>query len=171
MSDDKKGMLRHVDILGRVVIPREVRKALRINYGDLMEFCACSNQQVVMRKFHLIREISDLADSLIKLARLGRSCDIYILDTEKIVCKNGDKKIPEGDINKEVIEILNNRESKELSNFALVDNEFIKNAYVFPIISGGDLIGGVIVSDAVINEDIIKVTKEIANFLSSYFSE
>ena len=87
MADDKKGMLRHVDVLGRVVIPREVRKALRINYGDLMEFCACSNQQVVMRKFHLIREIADLAISLVSLAQIGRQCDIYIMDTEKVVCK------------------------------------------------------------------------------------
>ena len=106
MADDKKGMLRHVDVLGRVVIPREVRKALHINYGDLMEFCACSNQQVIIRKYHLIREISSLADSLIRVVRLGRDCDIFVIDMEQVVCKNGEKNITQSKLNNEVIEIL-----------------------------------------------------------------
>lgn len=174
MADDKKGMLRHVDVLGRVVIPREVRKALHINYGDLMEFCACSNQQVVIRKYHLIREISGLADSLIRVVRLGRNCDIFVIDMEQIVCKNGEKNIPQSKLNNEVIDILQNRNLKEITettNFALADGVSLKGSTLInPIISGGDLLGGVVVNAASLTDDLRDVCKELTNFFSNYFN-
>lgn len=171
MSDDKKGMLRHVDVLGRVVIPREVRKTLRINYGDLMEFCACSNQQVVMRKFHLIREIAGLANSIVNVAIMGRDCEVLVVDTEKVVCFNNKKELPSKDITQELVDILNSRKSVIKQNeFKVTDDCVLHNeCCIQPIISGGDLLGGVIVSAkgdiAVYNE----IAKAIANFLSEYF--
>ncbi len=171
MADDKKGMLRHVDVLGRVVIPREVRKAMRINYGDLMEFYACSNQQVIMRKFHLLREITDLINSLIRVVRLGRDCDIFVLDTEKVVCKNGEKDVPSGNLNKNITDILNNRNEKIiLETLNLTDDLILnKQSIIIPIIAGGDLLGGVIVNADNV-ENFKAIGKEIANFLSEYFS-
>ena len=171
MADDKKGMLRHVDVLGRVVIPREVRKALRINYGDLMEFCACSNQQVVMRKFHLIREIADLAISLVSLAQIGRQCDIYIMDTEKVVCKNTRKQTTQNELVKDMINLLNNRKEQALKEIYVTETQKINNGYFLPIISRGDLIGGVLISGETLGDDLIQVGKGLTKFLSDYFDE
>ena len=175
MADDKKGMLRHVDVLGRVVIPREVRKALRINYGDLMEFCACSNQQVIIRKFHLMDEISDLANSLVRVVRLGRNCDVYILDTEKVVCKNGDKNINKPKLSANILEALQNRNEQILENLKntnLAEGEKIRGeAIICPILSGGDLLGGVVVVSSKITDDLRSVCQELTNFFSTYFNE
>lgn len=174
MADDKKGMLRHVDVLGRVVIPREVRKALHINYGDLMEFCACSNQQVIIRKYHLIREISNLADSLIRVVRLGRDCDIYVIDMEQIVCKNGEKNVTQSKLTNEVVEILQNRNQKEFADtndFVLADGVTLKgNTLISPIISGGDLLGGVVVNANLLTDDLREVSRELTDFFSNYFN-
>lgn len=171
MADDKKGMLRHVDVLGRVVIPREVRKALRINYGDLMEFCACSNQQVVMRKFHLIREIAGLANSIVNVAIMGRDCEVLVVDTEKVVCFNNKKELPSKDITQELVDILNSRKSVIKQNEFKVTDDFVlhNDSCVQPIISGGDLLGGVIVSAKGDIEVYNEIAKAIANFLAEYF--
>ncbi len=171
MADDKKGMLRHVDVLGRVVIPREVRKAMRINYGDLMEFYACSNQQVIMRKYHLLREITDLVNSLIKVVRVGRDCDIYVLDTEKLISKNGDKEIPTGALSKSIIEIMNNRSEKIITTSLNLTDSFMleKQSVIIPILSSGDLLGSVLVNADDI-ERYLEIAREVANFLSEYFS-
>ena len=172
MADDKKGMLRHVDILGRVVIPREVRKALRISYGDLMEFSACSDKQVVMRKFHLIREIASLADSIVKVAIKGRNCEILVVDTEKVVCLNGQKDLRTDDIPAELVEILNARMPVEKQGgFKITQNYALQNkSIIYPIVSGGDLLGGVILTS---QEEITEVYKDIAkticDFLAEYF--
>ena len=171
-SDDKKGMLRHVDILGRVVIPREVRKALHINYGDLMEFSACSDKQVVMRKFHLIREIAGLADSIVKVALLGRNCEILVIDTEKVVCRNGKKDLPQGDVTPELQEILNNREAVDRqSGFQVTtDLKLEKDCFIQSIVSGGDLLGGVIIANNDgISETHRDIADAIANFIADYF--
>lgn len=172
MADEKKGMLRHVDVLGRVVIPREVRKALRINYGDLMEFSACSNQQVVMRKFHLIREIAPLADSIVKVAIAGRNCQIFVLDTEKVVCKNGKKDLPEGNLTQELQNILNNREAVDKTEKFNLTTDYIleEDCFIQPIVSGGDLLGGVIISSPDgIGESYRDIANNIADFLADYF--
>lgn len=169
MSDDKKGMLRHVDVLGRVVIPREVRKALRINYGDLMEFCACSNKQVVMRKFHLIREIVPLASQIVKIAKVNNDCDIAILDTEKVVCYNGETQDDFGIIYDEIRSLIENRQPQVLNNTTLSAVIEIAGECAFqPILCDGDVLGAVVVRAEEI-EDSQRLSRLIAEFLANYF--
>ncbi len=171
MADDKKGMLRHVDMLGRVVIPREVRKAMRINYGDLMEFCACSNQQVIMRKFHLIQEIGDVACEIIKLVKINNKCEIYIVDTEQLISKNGEKAKQNELISPELQTILEKRKEVEkvekvkITDTISIDTEI----FIQPIIANGDLMGGVIVMSKNLTELNKKLAKSISNFLINYF--
>ena len=167
MADEKKGMLRHVDILGRVVIPREVRKALRINYGDLMEFSALSNKQVVMRKFHLINEISGLFNVVVNLARLKKDIDIIIVDTERVVCFNGERQIPKGELGEDVLNIIRAREEKVLDKEFKITSDFAlrKESLILPIISGGDVLGGII-----IDKEEKEMADLIANFVIEYFA-
>ena len=171
MSDDKKGMLRHVDVLGRVVIPREVRKAMRINYGDLMEFCACNNKQVVMRKFHLIREIVPLASQIVKVARISSECDIAILDTEKVICWNGETSGDFGSILDNVRQMIDDRKTKLVSDIKLSPQKTVSGESVFqPILCDGDVLGAVVVKS--VNTDQSKsLANLIAEFLASYFGE
>ncbi len=171
MSDDKKGMLRHVDVLGRVVIPREVRKALRINYGDLMEFCACSNKQVVMRKFHLIREIVPLASHIVKVARVGNECDIAILDTEKVVCWNGETSSDFGSISNDIRQMIDDRKTKLASDIKLSPRKSMNGECVFqPILCDGDVLGAVVVKSVDIDKSK-SLANLIAEFLANYFGE
>ena len=172
MSDDKKGMLRHVDVLGRVVIPREVRKALRINYGDLMEFCACSDKQVIMRKFHIIGEIVPLCTHLIQVARLALPCDIIIIDTEKVVAFNTDVNIQYGDILDDVRLKLESRKEQKLDNLVLTNKLTLDGTIIFlPVLCDGDILGGVIVRADVDDSRLNDIAKSISEFLSQYFRE
>lgn len=170
MSDDKKGMLRHVDVLGRVVIPREVRKALRIGYGDLMEFCACSDKQVIMRKFHLIDEIAPLAVQLIDLARLNLDCEIIIIDTEKVVCYNDQINKDLGRITDDIRSLLDNRKSVVMQNLVLTDKLTLASESVLvPVVCDGDILGGVVVNSPERDGKREKIASLVAEFLSQYF--
>ena len=171
MADDKKGMLRHVDMLGRVVIPREVRKALRINYGDLMEFCACSNQQVVMRKFHLVQEIGDVACEIVKLAKFNSKCEIYITNLEQLISNNGKKLNLNENISSDLQKILEKRKEVEITeNLKITDTITISSySFVQPIIANGDLMGGVVVASENLNERDKELATSLAEFLINYF--
>lgn len=169
MSDDKKGMLRHVDVLGRVVIPREVRKALHINYGDLMEFCTSSNKQVIMRKFHLIREIIPMASQIVHVARVNSKCDIAILDTEKVVCWNGETQGVFGLIDDEIRLKIENRRPQVLNELRISAEIKIAGECVFqPILCDGDVLGAVVVGGADF-EEMQQKGRLIAEFLANYF--
>ena len=58
------GMVRKIDDLGRIVIPKEVRRTLRINKGDPLELFVDTNGNIVFKKYSLIGELSKLIKSL-----------------------------------------------------------------------------------------------------------
>lgn len=171
MADNKKGMLRRVDVLGRVVIPREVRKAMRINYGDLMEFCAGNNKQVVMRKFHMIREIVPLARHIVKVAKVGNECDIAILDSERVVCWNGEISGDFGNCGEEIRELMEARKSLVVADMRLSGKkEMVGESFFQPILCEGDVLGAVVVGSCEIGT-AERLAKLIAEFLANYFAE
>ena len=171
MSDNKKGMLRRVDVLGRVVIPREVRKALKINCGDLMEFCACSNKQVVIRKFHLIREIVPLAKQIVDVARAGNECDIAILDSEKLVCWNGETTGELGTCGDDMRDMMEQRKAQIVEDLRISTKKTVAGKCCFqPILCDGDVLGAVVVG-ATDTATAERLAKLIAEFVASYFAE
>lgn len=171
MADDKKGMLRHVDALGRVVIPREVRKALRINYGDLLEFCACSNKQVVVRKFHIIREIVPQASQIVKIAKINNKCDIAIIDTEKVICWNGETAKDFGAVFDEVRALIEERKPQVVTKLELSSCVKLEGECAFrPILCDGDILGAVVVGGGKIDK-AQEISQLIAEFFANYFSD
>ena len=57
------GIIRRIDDLGRVVIPKEIRKNLRIKEGDNLEIFV-ENEEIIFKKFSMMNKINDLANEL-----------------------------------------------------------------------------------------------------------
>ena len=170
MANEEKGMYRRVDILGRVVIPREVRKSLRINYGDLMEFVVKDNKQVVMQKYELLDDFLPLLVSVIELAKLNNSVNIIITDKEKILCYNN-QIIQESTLSSEFIKILNARKDEKMTNLKLNKEVVLQGeCIVMPILSQGDVLGGVVLQNASITGTHKSIGEQIVNIISNYFS-
>ncbi|MDR2736109.1 MAG: stage V sporulation protein T [Gracilibacteraceae bacterium] len=55
------GIVRRIDDLGRVVIPKEIRRTLRIREGDPLEICVGSEGEVILEKYSPIGELGDYA--------------------------------------------------------------------------------------------------------------
>ena len=79
------GIIRRVDDLGRVVIPKEIRRSLRIREGDPLEIYT-TKDGVCFRKYSLINERALTASvSAVKaLARWGVPAEVYNMDGEPI---------------------------------------------------------------------------------------
>ena len=58
------GIIRRIDALGRIVIPKEMRKSLRIKEGENLEIFVDSNDNIVLKKYSAIKNLEDLAQSL-----------------------------------------------------------------------------------------------------------
>lgn len=147
------GIVRRIDELGRVVIPKEIRRTLRIREGDPLEIFTDHDGEVVLKKYSPIGEISaiakDYTDSLYRT--LGHVA--LICDRDAVVSASGVSKreYAEKALSAEVEQILQTRQQQmlNLSSGAHMipvtsdDRPDIYSAQIItPILSDGEIIGG-----------------------------
>lgn len=83
------GVVRHLDELGRIVIPKEIRKNLRINEGDLVEIFVDEKESVVLRKHTPFKLMEEDSFHLAKTLFDFHKNTILICDEERIVSGYG----------------------------------------------------------------------------------
>ena len=176
------GIVRRIDDLGRVVIPKEIRKTLRIKEGDPLEIFTDKEGEVILKKYSPIGELSEFAteyaDTLAKTT--GHIACITDKDTVIAVSGGAKKEYLEQGISEELERIMDYKEnynSKENNNIAIPitknDNkERQKNSQVvYPIIADGDAIGSVILlakdETTKMSEGEQKVVQSAASFLGT----
>ena len=142
------GVVRRIDDLGRIVIPKEIRRTMRMREGDPLEIFTGSNGEIVFKKFSMIAELSQFAqsyaDSLYRVS--GMQCLIF--DSDNVIACTGQKKkeIIGAAATKEVEDILSSRTSyfrqhsgeKILRPFMRSENCLVGAT---PVIASGDGVG------------------------------
>ncbi len=176
------GVVRRIDDLGRVVIPKEIRKTLRIKEGDPLEIFTDREGQVILKKYSPIGELSEFAAGYAETLSKTTGHIACITDKDTIIAVSGGskKEFLEQDISKELEKLMEDKEiytSKENSDIAMPitknENPERKNSaqIVYPIISNGDTIGTVILMakepKTKMNEAEKKVVQSAASFLGS----
>ena len=146
------GIVRRIDDLGRVVIPKEIRRTLRIREGDPLEIFTDREGEVILKKYSPIGELGALAKQYAESLAQTMNCTVCITDDDQVVAAagTGKKELHEKYISRELEEIINQREqvlagvdSKAFINIAEGVTDYREEA-ICPIISEGDVIGGVV---------------------------
>lgn len=175
------GVVRRIDDLGRIVIPKEIRKVLRIKEGDPIEIFTGREGEVILKKYSPIGELSEFASNYAETLAKTSGHIACITDKDNVIAVSGvsKKEFLEKDISKELEELLDEREiylSNKNNDISLPiiknDNQERKfNAQViYPIISQGDVIGSVVLiskdEKKKMNETEEKLAQSAAGFLS-----
>jgi len=146
------GIVRKIDDLGRIVIPKEIRKGLRIRVGDPLEIFVEKNGEVILKKYapmgDLLKVSEQYAESLFGIS--GYS--VCITDTDSIVAVAGcaKKDYLDKEISEEVLSVLQDRsvwmtkDDKVLKIAKVEGTVKYTSQIISPIISDGDIIGSVI---------------------------
>ena len=176
------GVVRRIDDLGRVVIPKEIRKTLRIKEGDPLEIFTDREGQVILKKYSPIGELSEFATGYAETLAQTTGHIACITDKDTIIAVSGGskKEFLEQDVSQELEKLMEDKEvytSKENSDMAMpitkndTNEKKNKSQIVYPIISNGDTIGTVILmskdSNTKMNEVEKKVAQSAATFLAS----
>ena len=176
------GVVRRIDDLGRVVIPKEIRKTLRIKEGDPQEIFTDREGQVILKKYSPIGELSEFATGYAETLAKTTGHIACITDKDTIIAVSGGskKEFLEQDVSQELEKLMEDKEvytSKENSDMAMpitkndTNEKKNKSQIVYPIISNGDTIGTVILmskdSNTKMNEVEKKVAQSAATFLAS----
>ncbi len=144
------GIVRRIDDLGRVVIPKEIRRTMRIREGDPLEIFTNNNGEVIFKKYSPIGELNESAESLCESLSTATNKTIIIIDRDHCIAANGvyKKDIIDKSITKEIEQMLENRMNftdKSDENIKVIENSELSCGVFVPIISGGDLYGAVVI--------------------------
>ncbi len=146
------GIVRRIDDLGRIVIPKEIRRTLRIRESDPLEIFTDREGEIILKKYSPIGEMSTFAKQYAESLAQVSGHAVLISDRDQYIAVSGGYKQALGKaISKELEEKINNRETmiatKGDRNFISVlsegNEEYVHEA-ISPIICEGDVIGAVV---------------------------
>lgn len=175
------GIVRRIDDLGRIVIPKEIRRTLRIREGDPLEIYTDSDGEVIFKKYSPVGELSSFASAYAEVLSKTSGHPALISDRDHIVAAAGVSKreFLERRITSSTEELIENRQnynSKE-NKFTLhpVEGMDYSAMLLYPIIASGDVTGSVIMlcSDekCVPSEADIKLMQSASSFLGKQMEE
>lgn len=145
------GIVRRIDDLGRIVIPKEIRRTLRIRETDPMEIYTDMDGQIVLKKYSPMGDISEFAGEYAESMAQNTGMTIAITDRDQVIAAAGNEKrsIQGKHITQELNIVMDERKSVTASAGepafvdVVADYECQQEA-VSPIICAGDVLGTVI---------------------------
>lgn len=146
------GITRKIDELGRIVIPKEIRRNLGIRDGESLEIFT-DEDSIILKKHSQMEKFEDLGAKLGEIIKAIFKVDVIITDREKVIVATNDKDLVDKKINNDLIYLIDNREELiEKENKILdLDNISVSGKLsMVPIIASIDSLGLVII---VANDD------------------
>ncbi len=171
------GVVRRIDDLGRIVIPKEIRRTLRIRDGESLEIFV-DKEMITLKKYSSMDDMMEIAKTLSETISSTIKKNIFITDRDRFIVATGEeKKYLSKSISRFLEQQMNDREiriEKNLHSLELVDGKKEEYAYIIhPINVKGDVVGLVIIlskDEAISNMDE-KIAVVMANFLSKHIEE
>jgi len=155
------GIVRRIDDLGRVVIPKEIRRVLRIQEGDPLEIYTSKDGEVILKKYSPINELSQFAGEYAETASSVLGSTVLVSDTDQIIAVSGGMKK----------DLLDKKIDHELDRLIQSKNRLTEqHRIVVPIISQGDSIGSITIlpkdDDKILGDAELKAAEIGATFLA-----
>jgi AbrB family transcriptional regulator (stage V sporulation protein T) len=170
------GIVRRIDDLGRVVIPKEIRRTMRIREGDPLEIYTDRDGTVIFKKYSQIGELSTFASQYSEVLSKTGGLPVVVCDRNQVVAVSGmpkkdalEKKItPEFDdlLSQRKVFSKTKKEQEYIKPIEGVDRFIVASS---PIMSLGDIAGCIMYvsgdNQSIANESQIKLIQAAAAFL------
>lgn len=169
------GIVRRIDDLGRVVIPKEIRRTLRIREGDPLEIYTDREGEIILKKYSPINDLGEFAQQYAESLFETLGTPTLISDRDEMIAAAGVSKkdylarrltVFSEDIIKDRVSAI---EKLEMSiELVAGQHEQVKSYCIVPIVSNGDPIGAIYVISRAhfIGETEQKTAETAANFLA-----
>ena len=170
------GIVRRIDDLGRVVIPKEIRRTMRIREGDPLEIYTEKDGEVIFKKYSPMGEIGEFAGQICESMYKTADFPAAVCDRDGVIAAagSGRKELLDRHISRELEEIMEGRRAWRSAagdkGIPVTDREDSPRAAIaVPILSEGDVLGCVVFSEradgAKAGESELKMATAVAGFL------
>ena len=176
------GIVRRIDDLGRVVIPKEIRRTMRIREGDPLEIYTDNNGEVIFKKYSPLGELGIFAAQYAEVLYKTGGFPVLVCDRDHVIAVAGipKKELLERRVSGALEDHMEQRkafghtggEAGRLQPVEGVDRFAIAGA---PIIASGDVCGSIMLlaeeSSAVAGDTEVKLISTAAAFLGKQMEE
>lgn len=169
------GIVRRIDDLGRVVIPKEIRRTMRIRDGDPLEIYTEKDGEVIFKKYSPMGELSDFAGQMCETLSKTTNLPAAITDRDSViaVCGIQKRELNGKPVSPELESIMEGRQvyHRDHGEKAVNPAEGVEKYTVTvaaPILTEGDVMGCVLFfgeGDATVGEVEYKLAQTVAGFL------
>ena len=175
------GIVRRIDDLGRVVIPKEIRRTMRIREGDPLEIYTDTDGEVIFKKYSPIGELGPYTKQYVDVLGRTTGAPVVICDRDHVIAVAGmPKKDMVGKRISPLLESYMERRStyifgQDKDNLIVSEESPVPISVMSPIIGGGDVMGAVVLMSTDKNtapsQTDIKLTQVAAGFLGKQMEE
>ena len=170
------GIVRRIDDLGRVVIPKEIRRTLRIREGDPLEIYTEKDGEVIFKKYSPMGDLQEFAQRVCDAVTQNTGFPAAVCDRDTVIAAAGAgrKTAMDRHLSRELIRKLEDRESYcrrgQGLGIPMLDGESPALGAAVPILAEGDLLGGVLLAedrekDRTPGEFELRLIRTVAGFL------
>ncbi len=169
------GVIRRIDDLGRIVIPKEIRNNLKIRNGETLEIFIDNLDQIILKKYSMGEDYRLLLSSYVTTINDAINRNIIITDKNRILSANDEiKKDYE---NRELstvlakcIDTMKSKESLEKTNIKITGRNEIQCSYIIkPIIAASECVGILMIFDE--NDNLNSTDQLIANIACTFLGK
>lgn len=138
------GIVRRIDDLGRIVIPKEIRRIQRIRESDPMEIYTNPAGEILLKKYSPIGELGEFADDYVQALAQATGNRVFISDRDAIIAAAGpgSKELVGQPLTQDQLAYLEDRKAHSNNQEA-----------VATIISSGDCVGLIVMENAGKNQE------------------
>ena len=172
------GIVRRIDDLGRVVIPKEIRRTMRIREGDPLEIYTSRDGEVIFKKYSLMGGLDNFAAQLCETMSRSTGAICAVTDRDSVIAVAGGAKrellgknlSPQLEQIMEQRSIYQYRSGQERLPVSESTGQYAA-AVAAPILCGGDVLGLVLfvsAEDRLPGEGEYKLAQAVAGFLGKH---
>ena len=169
------GIVRRIDDLGRVVIPKEIRRTLRIREGDPLEIYTEKDGEVIFKKYSPMGDLTEFAGQICESMGKNTGHNAAVCDRDTIIAAAGvpRRELVDKRASAELEQLMESRRTYRLEagqpGIRACEEARYRLGVAAPILTEGDLMGCVMLlleeQDAPLGEAEQKLVQTVAGFL------
>ena len=137
------GIVRRLDDLGRLVIPKEIRRIYRMKEGDSIEFFVSEHSEIILKKYSYLNAEKEMLTRIVSTLKETTKCDILFLLEDEII---GNDNILPDDCSHEITHQMRQYHPSDFESMRLfLFNNDVYSGSVYPVIADSHWLGSFLI--------------------------
>lgn len=161
------GIVRRLDDLGRLVIPKEIRRIYRLKEGDSIEFFVSEQSEIILKKYSYLNDEKEMLTRMVNTLKEATKCEVLFLLEDEII---GNDNILPDDCSNELIQQLRQYHPSDFESMRLfLIGSDMYSGSVYPVIADSHWLGAFLLYSK--QGPLTTAQKASASIMSAYLSK